>query len=228
MSPNVIAHRGASRARPENTIEAFRLARELGADIVELDVRLTADGRLAVHHDAAVPPAGAISALRMAELPPHVPELAAALEACEGMSVNVEIKNVPGEPGFDPDAVIADRVAEVVEATIGADRVLVSSFHLATVDRARERGLATAWLVVEPPNGVVDLLLRHGHGALHPWDGAVNAELVARCHDAGLTVNVWTVDDPDRMRELAGYDVDGICTNVPDIARAVLSPSGPA
>src|SRR5262245_27082175 len=93
--PAVIAHRGASRAAPENTLEAFRLARSLGADAVELDVRRTRDGALAVHHDARLPDGQSVVDLSAAELPRSVPLLDAALDACAGMWVNVEIKNDP-------------------------------------------------------------------------------------------------------------------------------------
>ena len=64
--------------------------------------------------------------------------------------------------------------------------------------------------------------MRSGHAALHPYDATVTAELVSACHEAGLLVNVWTVDDPARIRELADIGVDGIVTNVPDVARHAL------
>src|SRR4051812_33810066 len=90
ISVHVIAHRGASKAERENTLGAFRRARAMGADAVELDVRRTVDGVLVVHHDPLP-----------AELTPHVPTLGDALDACTGMWVNVEIKNDPDEPDFD-------------------------------------------------------------------------------------------------------------------------------
>ena len=67
--------------------------------------------------------------------------------------------------------------------------------------------------------------VRAGHAALHPYDATVTPELVTACHDAGLRVNVWTVDDPARILELAEMGVDGVVTNVPDVARAALSSS---
>ena len=108
---HVIAHRGASVAERENTIAAFRAASEIGADAVELDVRRTADGVLVVHHDALVPTGDGshpIDDLDLARLPTHVPTLGAALDACTGMWVNVEIKNDPREAGFDATDSIAD------------------------------------------------------------------------------------------------------------------------
>ena len=81
--PRVFAHRGASQRAPENTVEAFRLAAELGADGVELDVRRSADGALVVHHDPHLPDGRLIAATAFADLPASVPTLAAALDACE-------------------------------------------------------------------------------------------------------------------------------------------------
>ena len=99
----VVAHRGASAAALENTVEAFCRARDLGADWVELDVRRTADGVAVVHHDAHLPDGRRIGGLHAVDLPSHVPGLAEALEACDGMGVVVEIKNLPDDPDFDHD-----------------------------------------------------------------------------------------------------------------------------
>ena len=83
-------------------------------------------------------------------------------------------------------------------------------------------GIATAWLVVDVPAGAVDVCWpTRGHRALHPWVGALDRATVDACHAAGIAVNTWTCDDPERMRELIAWGVDGICTNVPDVALAV-------
>lgn len=223
----VIAHRGASRAAPENTVAAFRLAHRMGADMVELDVRRTADGVLAVHHDALLADGLPLVAHPWAEVPADVPTLTEALGACEGMRVNVEIKNLPGDPDFDDADMVAQALPPILADLGWTGRALVSSFNLRTVDVVRrvDRRVATAWLVVGIPAvaETVERTVAHGHAALHPHDSLVDPALVAACHDAGLAVNVWTVDDPDRMAELAGWGVDGICTNVPDLARAVLA-----
>jgi glycerophosphoryl diester phosphodiesterase len=221
----VIAHRGASRVERENTVAAFRRAAELGAEMVELDVRRSADGVLVVHHDARVEDGRALSSTAAADLPAWLPTLEAALDACAGMAVNIEIKNNPAEPGFEADRALSDDVAAVVTAGGDTDRILVSSFDRPSLDRLRAVAappIATAWLVTVPPADVVQTLVAGGHQALHPWWQAVDPSLVDRCHAAGLAVNVWTCDDPDAMARLAGWGVDGICTNVPDVAVAVL------
>ena len=222
--PIVIAHRGASAAFPENTIEAFRGALAVGSDWVELDARRTADGALVVHHDAHLPDGRVIVELTRDELPASVPTLAEALDACEGMGVNIEIKNNAPDPDFDPHERVADGVIALLEEQGGRDEVLISSFNLATLLHLRNRApqLDTALLVVEPPEDVVEQLVAAGHEALHPYDWFTSPELVERCHAAGLRVNVWTVDDPTRMQDLLDLGVDGLCTNVPDVARGLI------
>ena len=220
-----MAHRGASRAEPENTVAAFRRAASMGADAVELDVRRSLDGVLIVHHDPVLPDGRLIRATPRAELPASVPSLPEALDACAGMWVNVEIKNDPSEPDFDDTEALADATVAVLRERGDDERWLISSFRMETIDRCRQMAptIPTAWLTVAVPADVTDVLTAHGHVALHPWVGTVTAEVIERCHAAGLRVNGWTCDDPDRMRELVIAGIDGICTNVPDVARQVLA-----
>ncbi len=147
----VIAHRGASHARPENTLAAFRYAGELGADGVELDVRRTADDRLVVHHDPILPDGRVIRETLAADLPDDLPELAPALDACTGMFVNVEVKNDPGEPDFDPSDWVAARLSVELLRRGTPTRWLVSSFRVETVDAIRRMlpSVRTAWLVTD-------------------------------------------------------------------------------
>jgi glycerophosphoryl diester phosphodiesterase len=226
--PLVIAHRGASAAFPENTIEAFLGAAAHGADWVELDARRTADRFLVVHHDAHLPDGRPLVDLVAAELPSSVPSLAEALDACAGMGVNIEIKNNPPDPDLDPDQWVAEATVALLADRDGRDEVLISSFNAAAIARVRERAphVATALLVVEPPPDVVEVLVAAGHSALHPYDWWVEAELVERCHAVGIAVNVWTVDDPARMQELLDHGVDGLCTNVPHVARGLIPRPG--
>ena len=223
----VIAHRGASAVRRENTVEAFVEARRLGADMVELDVRRTRDGALVVHHDASLTGVGPIVGLRRDQLPPWLPTLDEAVEACVGMLVNIEVKSSPLDPDFDEERWVAARVAERVGERAWHERVLVSSFDLVSVDRVRavDDGIPTALLTLPgiDTRDAAATALEHGHRVLHPHDLAVTPELVEHLHSRGIAVNVWTVDDPDRMRALVEMGVDGICTNVPDVLVGVLT-----
>jgi glycerophosphoryl diester phosphodiesterase len=217
----VLGHRGARRVAPENTLAAFRAARTQGADGIELDVHATADNALVVHHDADAPGLGALAACSLDEIRialPTVPTLAEALDSCLGLMVNVEIKDSS-----------ADLVATLLRGRGGRDRVIVSSFDLASIDRVRalEPALDTGLLSfgLDP----LDTLARaneRGHTAVHPdaWSLVGNdaTAFVRRARDAGLEVNTWTVNDPDVVRGLADAGVDGVITDVPDLALRAL------
>jgi glycerophosphoryl diester phosphodiesterase len=222
----VIAHRGASDAAPENTIEAFLLARDLGADWVELDARLSSDGVVVVHHDAHLADGRMVAELTLDEMPAGIPSLAEALEACDGMGVNIEIKNLPDDPDYDESHAVVDAVAGLAQAYLGPERTIISSFNIDSVGRMHrvDPSLPCAWLFFQmtDPASVVDRAVAHEMAAIHPFDNLVDAAMVRRSHSAGLAVNVWTVDDPDRMTALVEMGVDGICTNVPDICRRVV------
>ena len=221
----VIAHRGASVAAPENTVEAFRKARELGADWVEFDVRRTSDGVAVVHHDAHLADGRRIGRMHADELPGYVPSLAEALEACEGMGVHLEIKNLPDDLDYDRDNLVADAVAGLIAAYLGPGRAVVSSFNVDAVDavRAVDPSIPTALVCgIVQPAAAVARAVAHQMAAVHPFDAMCDAGFVRRAHAAGLAVNVWTINDPDRMAELLTMGVDGLITDVPDVARSVI------
>ncbi|MCP3936815.1 MAG: glycerophosphodiester phosphodiesterase [Actinomycetia bacterium] len=221
----VVAHRGASNAERENTILAFELAVALGSDAVELDVRRSADGQMIVHHDAHLSDGRLIADTSTADLPDHVPGLAAALDACGKLLVNIEIKNSETEPDHDPDRRLAAQVVDLVVQRGQQDNVLVSSFDLDTVDLVRELNpsIPTALLVFGgEPGELLELCARKGHGAIHPHDTQVDANFMTHARRLDIMVNVWTVDDSARMRELVALGVNGIVTNVPDVARTVV------
>ncbi len=195
----------------------------MGSDAVELDVRRTVDGVLVIHHNPHLPDGRLVAAIKYADLPESVLTLGEALDACEGMWVNVEIKNDPKEPDFDPTDMIADETLANLLARDADDRWLISCFRMETVDRCRAIApqIKTAWLCVEAPNGIADTLVKKGHHALHPWVAMLTRETIDACHAVGVQVNTWTCDDPARMAELIEWGIDGICTNVPDVALSV-------
>jgi glycerophosphoryl diester phosphodiesterase len=231
--PIVLAHRGARRRAPENTLAAFATARALGADGVELDVRRAGDGALVVLHDPAPPgrpPVAETDASTLRTWCPTMPILAEALDTCRGLVVNVELKNLPWEPGFDADERIADEVVALLARRGDADAVLVSSFHLTTIDRVHAAGahVPTAFLFFAGLDLIeaVDLTAERGHRAVHPdvraLGGPEASDFVEHAHARGLLVNVWTVNEPAEMERLAVLGVDGLITDLPDVARQVL------
>jgi glycerophosphoryl diester phosphodiesterase len=223
----VLAHRGARLQAPENTVAAFALALELGADGVELDVRRTADDCLVVCHDADIP-GGRLCELPVSvvrELAPGLATLEEALDVCAGALVNIEIKNRPGEADWDPTDRVAGRVVDLLDRRGGRDDVLVSSFNLATVDRVRvlAHGCPTALLSYGPDLlPALEAVETHGHSALHPnvaaMTAAASAPILRRMHARGIRVNVWTVGDDDEIRRLEAAGVDAVITDAPDLA----------
>ena len=213
----VFAHRGCTEGFAENSLDAFAEARRLGADGVELDVRLTADGALAVHHDAAVPGLGVVAGLEVADLPAHVPLLGDVLAVCDGMVVNVEIKNAPQDPGWDPAEAVAALTAAAIDEAGWTDRVIVSSFQVATlraVQAADGRlALGALWGFGAEPGPALDEAAGAGFRAVHPFVASVTPELLERAHAAGLAVNVWTVNAPEDLRAMVGLGADTVITD---------------
>lgn len=226
---SILAHRGAAAVVRENTIEAFLEAKRLGADGVELDVRATSDGALVVHHNpTAEGTTEPICATPASELPEYVPLLSTALDACAGMIVNVEVKNGPHEPGFDPSGGLAAKVVDAVTEQGLAIEVLISSFDLGTIDavkRARP-SLRTGWLTLPgyDQRSAVATAAEHGHDAVHPFYETVDADLVAAAHGAGLAIAAWTVPNPESVVALADIGVDTLITDDVEGALRALRP----
>ncbi|HWV39598.1 MAG TPA: glycerophosphodiester phosphodiesterase [Vulgatibacter sp.] len=233
--PLVYAHRGASAARPENTCPAFERAAADGADGIECDVRFCGSGELVVCHDArldrlaGVPSAVAELPLRelraipiLAERFPGaaatVPTLEEAVECGgPGMVWNLEIK-VDRHHDAEP---LARALASAIPRLPLEGRVLVSSFHplaLLTLRKVAPR-IPTAWLWERGGTGQRAWAAFWGRlcatHALHPDAAMVRAEDVRAWHRRGLLVNVWTVDDPEEIRRLRSWGVDGVITNRP-------------
>ncbi len=238
----VVAHRGASLAHPENTLPSFEGAIAAGADIVELDVRLSADGVPVVMHDAEVSRAtdghGWVHELTLDELKrldasrgngprAEVATLREVLDLASGRAgVDLEIKNIPGEPAFDSPAerILVAALRELQASAFEGD-VLISSFNMITIERSRELApdLETGFLtvaLVEPAAALV-----YARGAGHRWvlpnrDALLRAgeEFVREAHEAGIRVGTWTVDDEATLRTLFGWGVDAVASNDPELA----------
>lgn len=244
--PLVVAHRGASSTHPENTLPAFEAAVALGARVVELDVRLTADGVPVVVHDADVSrttdgtglvhelTAAEIARLRIgtAEGPARVPTLAQALAVLSGRAgVAIEIKNIPGEPAYEPEGRTLVRAALAeVERSGFEGPVLVISFDPRSIATARELApqVATGFLSTDhlDPREALALARDAGHDLVLPEARALRAVgrgFVEEAHAAGVRVGTWTVDDAPTLRELFAWGVDAIASNDVATALAVLA-----
>jgi glycerophosphoryl diester phosphodiesterase len=223
VTPAVIAHRGASGVFPENTLAAFEAAVQAGADMVELDVRLTADGTLVVMHDPDVARTtaarGLVSEMTLCEMRAlGVPTLRDALDLLQGRAgAEVEIKDVPGDAAV---AAIAGLLKELRFNT-----ALVSSFQLETLDLAREHdpevatGLETDG--AEALRIGLDHVVEHGLTFLLPDAPSLihmGKNLVRLAHERGVRIGTWTIDDPATIAELYAWGVDAIETNMPETA----------
>ena len=240
----VWAHRGASAYAPQNTLAAFALARDMGADGIELDVHLTKDGEVLVCHDAEVDTTsdghGLIKDLDLAEIKKFnfayradstdfvdkygfvaAPTLAEVYEllAPTEMTVNVELKT--------QDQTLLCLCAELAREYEMEEKVWYSSFFHDTLTRILRYApdAATAPLsgpIVGEPWDYTESLRS---AAMHPFHGIVTErpEIVGEFHKRGLRLHPWTVDDRELMKTLVGLGVDALITNVPDAALKVIA-----
>jgi glycerophosphoryl diester phosphodiesterase len=226
--PLVIAHRGATRAAPENSLAAFRAAGPAGADAVELDVHATADGVLVVHHDETVDgarhiprvSAEALGDVHLANGEP-LPTLAQALDAVgPAVGAFIEVKSLP--PAFD------EHLFAALAAGPNPAGYAIHSFDHRIVQRlgAQRPGLPRGVLSTSYP--VRPLALLRDAGATMLWQerALIDPPLAELLHGVGARLFAWTVDRPEDMERLLACDVDGLCTNVPDIGRRVVDDAG--
>ncbi|MCC6498121.1 MAG: glycerophosphodiester phosphodiesterase [Propionibacteriaceae bacterium] len=230
------AHRGARREAPENTLPAFELAVAQGADGIEFDVQLTADGNVVVIHDETVerttdgtgPVVGhSLAQLRNLDASAGMPAFAGvqiptladtlALLAPAGLMVNIELKNsVEDYPGLE------ERVLAAVAAHGIADRVVLSSFNHYSLKRLQHLG-ATAgelgMLYTDPLYKPWRYAARLGMGALHPPARLVlGAGYIRRAHAAGLEVRPWVVNSERRLGRMFAWGADAVITDLPALA----------
>jgi glycerophosphoryl diester phosphodiesterase len=237
--PIVVAHRGAPLLEPENTIPSFEAAVAAGADAVEFDVRLSAEGVPVILHDAAVDRTtdgrGLARDLTVAELArltilthgggtTGVPTLERVLSRLSGrIGVDIELKQLPGEPDFDPDV---DRLAgatiRAIDESAFIGPVLLTSFNPFSLDAVRRIAPGVPVGLLTDPTVEVDAALgfasEHGYDwMLPPVPRVVEAgeRSVARAHDVGLRVGTWNTEDPAEALMLMGWGVDAIATNDP-------------
>jgi glycerophosphoryl diester phosphodiesterase len=234
-APLVIAHRGASTLAPENTLAAFTRAADIGAHAVELDAKLTADGYIVVNHDLTLERTtdgkGKVAERTLSELKQldagihygtqfineRIPTLAEVFEAVGNrLLINVELTNY--DTLFDR---LVPAVIELVRKYGFEDRVLLSSFSpFALLQSRRLAGDIRTGLLVPsdlPRLGRILLKAVVPHDDLHPPDSLTTIDLLHAEHAAGRRVNVWTVNDQERVQELIGLGVDGIITDDPEM-----------
>ena len=230
MMPKIIAHRGASTNAPENTIEAFQLAFDQGADGVELDVMLSRDGHIVVFHDKKLERttngAGLVRNKTLAELRSldagngqKISTLKEVLDLFGGrFMINIELRNY-----FSLFDDLPIKVAQLVREYAFENSVMVSSFNPFNLPRYHAADPNTHLGLLTLPKQAKKWIWRlFKFDALHPYFSDVDQVLVSALHARNRKVNVWEVDDPQEIQRLASLGVDSIITNVPQYAREVL------
>lgn len=230
MMPKIIAHRGASAHAPENTIAAFQLALDHGADGIELDVMLSKDHQLVVIHDDTVDRttngSGHVKEMTLKELQSldagdgqRIPTLEEVFNQFGGrFIINVELKNYASI--FDS---LPIEVAKRVKKYQIEESILISSFNPFNLPRFHSRLPDVKLGLLTQPDQAKKWVWRLFHfDALHPYFSDVDQVLVASLHDRNRKVNVWTVDDSQEISRLAALNVDSIITNDPKHTREIL------
>lgn len=248
--PRVFAHRGGSRLRPENTVLAFDHGLALGADGLEFDVRLSHDGVPMVHHDETLDrttsgtgPLSAHTAEQLEHLDAaahfrglggetfrdqdcRIPRLDAVLARYAGVPCIIELK------GSDPE--VARRAVQVVRSAGALSRVCFGGFSDAVLREARAQGADVTtsaakeeirWFLYRTWVGLAPVTTAYRAFQVPEMSGmtrVVSPRFVRAARRAGLPVQVWTVDEPERMEKLLGWGVRGLITDRPDLAVQVV------
>jgi glycerophosphoryl diester phosphodiesterase len=206
--PEIIAHRGASRERPENTLAAFSRAAELGADGCEFDVHLHPDGVLRVHHDPFSPgsplPTGPSA-------PPTLADVL-SLHRERGLVAYAELKG----PGSAPGTIAAIQTSGVRAAVHAFDHRQVAEAQL--LAPSLPRGVLEIGYPVDPLHALLGV---GGRDLWRQWP-FIDEALVAAAHAAGCRVVAWTVNDAALMERLGALGVDAICTDDVALARTIF------
>ena len=231
LRPLVFAHRGGSKIGPENTIEAFDRGLTAGADGLELDVHLSRDRIVVVHHDATLDrttrargPLADRTASELAQL--DVPTLRDVLERYPHIGIIIELK--------EAGSALARAVVDEVRRAGAAHRVCLGSFSRSALRAARaiapdiatsgarfevRMALYRSWCGVSPgrvPYQAFQVPETSGSTRV------VSPRFVELAHKAGIAVQVWTVDEPDDIRRLLDWGVDGIISDRPDVAAEIV------
>jgi glycerophosphoryl diester phosphodiesterase len=228
---SVYAHRGLHVKERENTIGAFAAAVALGVDGVELDVRRTSDAVLVVHHDPTIGKISISEALQR-DLPAYVPTLDEAMAACEGVLVNVEIKNERGrhEPVYDDTGEFARQVVTQLLEIHWSERVIISSFDLATcaIVRSFDEEIRVGWLLRDGDiAGAMTQAHELGFNAVNTHFKTLSADLMVLAHDLSLEVNTWTVNATRDIKRMLEFGVNGIITDEPALVRELVDRVSP-
>jgi glycerophosphoryl diester phosphodiesterase len=238
--------------QPENSMPAFRNAARMGVDFLEMDAKLTKDRVPVIMHDATLNRttncSHRVDSFTLAQLRAcridiigtegnsvpnpgsHVP-IPTLLEVLNfaknnGVGVNLEIKNIPTDPDFDPTPTFANTVLSTVQASgFPKSRLLIQTFWPPDADTAAAAGYRVSFLALRPfDEGAIPFAVARGYYSLEPqWPPNIPpADYVAAAHNAGLPVFPWTLDTFEYLCSAIGAGADGVITNDPPRARQAI------
>lgn len=214
--PLILGHRGSPRAAPENTLASFEAALVAGADGVELDLQITADGVLVVHHDADVN-GRSIFGMRLEELKELEPDLPTFGEVLDYLArrprahLNIELKVATGDDGRE--AALATALS--LWTGPAKEHAWVSSFDPGALARLDQLGVKAPLALLAYLEEQFEASTVLNLAAVHPHHSLVTPERVAAWHERGLAVFVWTVNDPELAAGLLALGVDGLIGDDP-------------
>ena len=212
----VCAHRGVCCDSKENTLDAFRAAITQKADSIELDVWLTTDNQLAVHHDKVCQGIDIESAY-FANLPDFIPNLNDVLSTCGSMPLNVELKTSP-ETQIERLAVKAIEINSELSLIDPNIKILISSFDINVLQSIRRlsQEIRIGYLTAQKnwvASGLFETIAENNFQAVHPHYSLVTKEFMHVAKDNDLEVNVWTVNDQEIAITLISLGVDSLITD---------------
>ncbi len=206
----LLGHRGAPFRARENTLESFQKALEAGLDGFELDLQMTQDGVLVVHHDPDLEGKPIAQTLRQ-DLPPWVPDLESVLQAFPQAFINIELKSQPPHTDGREEA-----LARLL-ARYGRPGIWVSSFDPLALLRLRRLGVRPLGLLYTDPL-LLDLAPCLEVEWVHPWEGLLD-EATVQALRTRYKVLAWTVNDPGRARALKAWGVEALVGDDPEALR---------
>lgn len=242
----VIAHRGANKYAPQNTMHAFKKAYEIGCDGFETDVHITKDGKIVICHNYTIDETsngkGKISDMTLDELKgydfgsyyskkyedtqlPTLDEFLSFVETTDISVLNIEIKS----PKEKETAIVKETIKAVKEHDL-FDRLLISSFDPRLLIEAKtiDSKCKTGFLYSPKSPTLLQMIWRQlrftksiGCDAVHPHYSFVNKKFVEDAHKMGIKVNPWTVNNPFIIDKLLSYGVDGIISDLPDVVGGI-------
>lgn len=241
----IIAHRGANKVAPQNTVAAFKRAREMKCDGFECDVHMTKDGYAVICHnydiDETSNGTGFIRDMTLSEFRSYdfgsyfssdfIGEKAPTLEELYETAKGLEVINIEIKPPLDKNLAVVGKTLEMAENHGLLDSILISSFSdEVLIESKRLYPSVPTGLLYDPNSEIIEKIFDDpfsfaesiGCSALHPAFFYIDEDYIEEAHEKGFIVNAWTCNTERVIKTLIDLGCDGLITDVPDFARQIL------